>query len=203
MPTQSVELRAEPRSEFGKHVRRLRRRGLVPGNIFGHGASRAFQAPLGTLEHLLTHGGRTGLVSINLNGEGQTALLKEIQRDPRSGQIVHLAFQAVSLEETVTSTVPLRFTGHPLTQLRIEARAADLPEAIEVDLTGLEDLHAAIHVRDLPVADSYRILESADEVVAIILPPKVEVEEIEEVEEAAAAEAPAEAAAEAEGVSED
>ena len=139
MPTQRLELRAEPRTVFRKHVRRLRREGIVPANIFGHGESRAIQAPLRAIEHLLAQGGRTGLVSLTLDGgTPQTALLKDIQRDPRSGKVTHIEFQAVALEERVTSVAPLRFVGespavsklggvmtHPTTQLRIESRADD------------------------------------------------------------------------------
>src|ERR671936_287073 len=76
MPTQPLELRAEPRTTFGKHVRRLRRQGIVPANIFGHGDSRVIQAPLRALEHLLAQGGRTGVVTLALNGTSQTALMK-------------------------------------------------------------------------------------------------------------------------------
>lgn len=218
MPSQQLELRAEPRTVFRKHVRRLRREGIVPANIFGHGESIAIQAPLRAVEHLLAHGGRTGLVSLALDGGSpQTALLKGIQRDPRSGKITHVDFQAVSLEETVVSVVPLRFVGesiavtkmdgimmHQTTQLRVEARAADLPDAIEVDVTPMTELHASIKVADLPADAKYRVVDPADEVLAVVLPPAVEVE-VEEAAEAAAAEgveAEGAAAAEAAGESE-
>src|ERR671927_138684 len=108
---QTLELSAEPRDVFGKHVRRLRRQGIVPANIYGHGSSRAIQAPASAVEHLLAHGGRTGIVTIAVDGGTETALLKTIQRDPRSGYVLHVDFQAVSLEESVTATVPLRFIG--------------------------------------------------------------------------------------------
>jgi len=212
MPT-PIELRAEPRSVLGKHVRRLRRQGLVPANIYGHGASRPIQAPLRDLDHLLAHGGRTGVVAIHVDGQSETALLKEIQRDPRSGQILHIEFQAVSMEESVTSMVPLRFVGeseavtkldgvmtHPRTEVRVTARARDLPEALEVDISTLVDLHSAIHVSDLQTSSAYTILDSPDEVLAIVLAPKVEVEEVAEaVEEAEEQAEAAEAAAEGEG----
>jgi large subunit ribosomal protein L25 len=204
MPAQPLELRAEPRTTFRKHVRRLRREGIVPANIFGHGESRAIQAPLRAIEHLLAHGGRTGLVSVAFDGTTQTALLKGIQRDPRSGTITHIEFQAVSLEERVTSVVPLRFVGespavsqfdgvmtHPTSQLRIEARAADLPDAIEVDLSPLTEIHASIKVSDLPESSTYRVLDPPEEVLAVVLAPTIAVElEAEAAEaEAAAAEA--------------
>jgi len=196
MPTQ-LELSAEPRSVFGKHVRRLRREGIVPANIYGHGESHAIQAPVRSLERLLAEGGRTSVVTIALDGRSQTALLKSLQRDPRSGQILHIDFQAVSMDQEVTSVIPVRFIGesdavtkldgvmtHQHNELHVTARAADLPDVIEVDVSSITELHGAIHVGDLTAFTTYSINEPADEVLAIVLPPKREVEE----EVAAAAE---------------
>ena len=207
MPTH-LELSAEPRDVFGKHVRRLRRQGIVPANIYGHGESRAIQAPARAVEHLLAHGGRTGVVSIGFDGRSETALMKGIQRDPRSGKLLHVEFQAVSMEESVTSSVPVRFVGeslavtkldgvmtHPRTELHVTARAADLPDAIEVDVSSIRELHGAIHVSDLPQSSTYKIIDPPDEVLAIVLPPKVEAEEIEVAAEEAAAPEAAEAPA--------
>src|SRR5262249_36109392 len=151
---------------------------------------------------------RTSVVAIAFDGRTETTLLKALQRDPRSGQIVHIDFQAVSMEEEVTSVVPVRFVGesaavakldgvmmHPRTELHVIARAADLPAVVEVDLSVITDLHGAIHVSALPLSSLYRVTDPQEEVLAIVLPPKREVE----VEEAAAPEAgaPAEAMAEA------
>jgi large subunit ribosomal protein L25 len=206
MPTQ-LDLSAEPRDVFGKHVKRLRREGIVPANIYGHGASRAIQAPARILERLLASGGRTSVIAIGFDGRTETALLKSLQRDPRSGQILHVDFQAVSMEEQVTSAVPVRFVGesiavtkldgvmmHPRTELHVTARAADLPDAVEIDVSSITELHGAIKVSDLPPSTTYTVLDPAEEVLAIVLPPKVEVEEV--VEEAVAAEAEEAAAAE-------
>jgi large subunit ribosomal protein L25 len=159
------------------------------------------------LDLLVISGGRTSLIAITVDGHTETALLKTLQRDPRSAQIIHADFQAVSMEEEVTSVVPIRFVGeseavtkldgvmtHPRTELHVTARAADLPDAVEVDLSALADLHAAIHISDLPDAGTYRIVDPPEEVLAIVLPPK---REVEEVVEEAAAEAVPPAAAEA------
>ncbi len=196
MPTQ-LELTAEARAVFGKHVRRLRRQGIVPANIFGHGASRAIQAPLRSLDRLLAQGGRTGVITISFDGQSQTALLKGLQRDPRSGHLLHMDFQAVSMEESVTSTVPVRFVGesvavtkqdgimtHPRSELHITARAGDLPDAIEVDVSSITELGGAIHVGDLPTSATYTINDAPEEVLAMVEAPKREVEA--EVEAAAA-----------------
>jgi len=214
MPTQ-LELSAEPRDVFGKHVKRLRREGIIPANIYGHGASRAIQAPARALDRLLASGGRTSVVTIAFDGRSETALLKNLQRDPRSGQIIHADFQAVSMDQEVTSVVPIRFVGeseavtrldgvmmHPRTELHVTARAADLPDAVEVDVSVITDLHGAIHVSDLRTSSTYQIVDPAEEVLAIVLPPKREVEEAVVEEEAAeaveAAEGTESAAAEAE-----
>jgi len=202
-----IELTAEPRGVFGKHVRRLRRQGIVPANIYGHGDSRAIQAPARALEHLLVHGGRTGVVSIAVNGATETALMKGIQRDPISGHLLHVEFQAVSMTEEVTSSVPIRFVGespavtkmggimtHPRTAVHVTARAVDLPEAMEVDVSVITELHGAIHVSDLAESPNYKITDAPEEVLAMVEPPKVEVEEVEEAAEGE--EAPAAAAAE-------
>jgi large subunit ribosomal protein L25 len=205
MPT-PIELSAEPRTVFGKHVRRLRRQGIVPANLYGHGDSRAIQATARALEHLLTHGGRTGLVTVAFDGQSEPALMKGVQRDPRSGQLLHVEFQVVSLTESVTSVVPVRFVGespavtklggvmmHPRSEVHVTARATDLPDLIEVDLSAITELHGAIHVSDLPESTTYTVIDPPEEVLAIVLPPKEEVEEVEEAAEEGAA-APAEAA---------
>jgi large subunit ribosomal protein L25 len=207
MPTHTIELQAELRDVFGKHVRRLRHQGIVPANIYGHGTATPIQAPARALEHMLVHGGRTGIVTIAFQGGSETALLKEIQRDPRSGQILHIEFQAVSLDQEVISSVPVRFVGesiavtklggimsHPRTELRLAARARDLPESIEVDLSAITELNGAIHISDLPESGTYQYLDPPEEVLAMVQPPKAaEIEPTAEGAEAApeAAGAPA------------
>lgn len=217
---QTHELQAEPRTILGKKVRVLRRQGVIPANIFGHGDSRAIQAPARAIEYLFAHGGRTGMVNLLL-GEGggtQTALVKGVTRDPRTYRIVHVDFQAVALNETVTTTVPLRFVGeppavkrygavllHPTTELRVEAVARDLPESIEVDLSGLTELDQAIHASDIQAPTGVTILDSADEVLAMAQAPKIAAELAEEAAEAAeeAATAASEESAEAGAVVEE
>ena len=189
MPANRVELTAAPRTVLGKRVRHLRRDGLVPANIFGRGPSRAIQAPERAVDQLLTRGGRSGLVSILVDGQSQTALLKTLQRDPRSGRVMHLDFQAVALDQVVSTAVPLRFTGeppavareggvltHPVSELTVEALASNLPDAIEVDLSGLEELHSAIKVADLTPPEGVKFVDSEDQTVAVVLPSRAQVE---------------------------
>jgi large subunit ribosomal protein L25 len=145
------------------------------------------------------------VITISFSGRSETALLKTLQRDPRSGRILHVDFQAVSMEESVTSTVPVRFVGesvavtkmdgvmtHPRSELYVTARAVDLPDSIEVDVSTITELHGAIHVGDLPKSSTYTILDPPEEVLAMVQPPKVEVAEVEAAPEEAAEAAEAE-----------
>jgi large subunit ribosomal protein L25 len=209
MPANPAELSAAPRTVLGKHVRRLRRAGLIPANIFGRGPSRAIQAPERAVDQLLGHGGRAALVRVAVDGRTETALLKRVQRDPRSGRVIHLDFQAVALDQTVSTAVALRFHGeapavareggvltHPVTELTVEALASNLPEAIDVDLSGLVELHDAIKVGDLTPPEGVKFVDPPEQTVAVVLPSRVRAEVAAEAE-AAAAEAEAAEAAEA------
>src|SRR6195256_4650682 len=103
--------------------------------------------------------------------------MKGIQRAPISGHLLHVEFQAVSMTEEVTSNVPIRFVGdspavtkmggimtHPRTTVHVTARAVDLPEAIEVDVSAITELHGAIHISDLPESPIYKIIDAPEEV---------------------------------------
>jgi large subunit ribosomal protein L25 len=117
-----------------------------------------------------------------------------------------MEFQAVSMSESVTSAVPIRFVGeppavtrlngiltHPRTQVHVTARASELPESIEVDLSTITELHGAIHVSDLPESATYKVIDAPDDVLAMVEAPKEEAAALE-----AGAEQPAEAPAAAE-----
>ena len=147
---------------------------------------------------MLAHGGRTGLVQITVgDAQPQTALLKTYTRDAKSGQLLHLDFQAVRMNETVSSTVPVHFVGEPpavrqggvlvhsMSEVKIEALVRDLPEAIEVDLSGLEAFHDAVKVADITPPQGVTLLDPPEEVVAVVLPPTIEEEVVEAAPEAA------------------
>jgi large subunit ribosomal protein L25 len=210
-------LRAEPRSTLGKKVKDLRKQGIVPGNVYGHNLkSMALQLPEKLVSQQLAAASHSTLFILELDGSRHNVLIKEVQRHPISRRVVHVDFFAVSMTEKLRTTVPLHFVGEApavrqfngtlltvVSAVEVEALPSDLPPGIEVDVSTLETLDDAIVVGDLAVGSDLTVLTPADEVVAKVAPPKIEVEEAaEEAEEAAEAEAaaeqPAEAAAEEE-----
>lgn len=203
----TFQLRAEPRSIVGKKVRFLRRQGIVPGNIYGHAASAAIQIPARDVEHTIHRAGRTQLVTLDVAGaEPTTVLVKGWQRHPYKGDILHVDFYRVMMTETLRVDVPIRLTGEapavkltggtpfqPLAALSVECLPGDIPEAIEVDVSGLAEDDASIYVRDLVVPSGVTIITDGDEMVVKIMAPSVavEVEEVAEGEAAPDAEAAA------------
>ena len=213
----NFELRAEPRSVVGKKVRFLRRQGIVPGNIYGHAASTAIQIPARDVEHTIHRAGRTQLVSLSVEGaEPTTVLVKSWQRHPYKGNLLHVDFYRVLMTETLRMDVPIRLSGEapavkrtggtpfqPLAALSVECLPGDIPEAIEVDISGLEEVDDSIYVRDLAAPSGVMILTDGDEMVVKIMAPTVELEVEEEAAAAETAVAEGEAAPAAEASAEE
>lgn len=206
------ELNVSPRQVLGKKVRGLRRQGIIPANVYGRGLeSRAIQAPAEDLLRLLKTVGRNDVIYLKVAGEDgpRPALVRHIQRNPITDQILHVDFYQISLTERLRLDVPLVLAGtapavstyggillQSLEHITVEGLPADIPSHIEVDVSGLEEIDAAIHVSDLRLPPNLTIITDPELVIAKVAAPAVE--RVEEVVEAVAEEAvPAEEAAEA------
>lgn len=207
-----VELKVTPRDVLGKKVSRLRREGVIPANVYGHGLdSVAIQVPKDELVHIMRTAGRNEIVYLRLDGEEpRPTFLRQVQRNPVTDAILHADFYQISLKEKVRMEVPVSLVGtapaeqthggtllHSLDRISVEGLPTDIPSVIEVDVSGLEEIDAAIHVGELNVPEGITVLTDAEQVVAKIAPPQVERAEEEVAEEAAAEEAAAGEAAEA------
>lgn len=201
------ELTAQVRTVLGKKVRALRRQGLTPANIYGHGvASQAIQLPTPVLKAALRRAGRHAIINLRLEGEGavRPVVVRQVQRHPITDEILHVDFYQVSFAEEMTVEVPLVLVGEPpavrnlggvlvqsLDRVVVRCLPGDIPAQLEVDLSQLEEMDAAIHVADLPLPPRVHLVSEPDLLVAKVAPPVVpeEVAEVEEVaEEVAAAE---------------
>ena len=98
----------------GKKVKALRREKQVPGIVYGHGiASRAVSVPLSTLETAHRKAGESSLISLMVDGKPANVLIKELQRDPVSGKILHVDFQEVSMQEKLKPKCRLQSKEKP------------------------------------------------------------------------------------------
>jgi large subunit ribosomal protein L25 len=198
------KLAAEVRTEFGKgFARRARMAGQIPAVIYGHGAE-PIHVTLPAKATTLAVRTANALLSLDVNGEGHLALVKDVQRDPIKQIIEHIDLLTVRQGETVTVDVPVHVTGETapgtvhnleLTVISLEAEATHLPEAVEVDIEG-RAAGEHIHASDLALPKGAVLLTDAEALVVNISEAAAAAAEEGE-EEAAAAEAPAgEAAAE-------
>jgi large subunit ribosomal protein L25 len=202
------EIGLDARSASGKANKRLRREGIVPGVIFGlKSDSIPVQVDARTFELLYRRAGRTSVVNLKVDDArtATSAVIKNVQRHPLTGKAVHVDFLRVDLKSEMETEVPLNFSGTApaveetggtlvtnVSSIRVRALPNEIPHEIVVDVSTLVSLDVAIHVRDLSLnRDQVTVMTDADELVAKVLPPRVE-EEVEAVE-------PVEGVAEAEG----
>ena len=207
---EAQKLAVRPRTVLGKKVSALRRRGVLPGVLFGgHADSTPIETDLHTFAMSYRRWGNTTLLALTgLDGGEVPALIHDVSRDPVTGRMLHVDLTRVSLTEKTHADVPLHFVKespavrtlgavllHALSEVTVEAFPQDIPRAIEVDLSGLLEIDDAIYVRDLIVdGTKLRITNDPDDLVVKAVPVKVE-EEAKPVVEAAApveGEAPAE-----------
>jgi large subunit ribosomal protein L25 len=218
MGMDKIELKVTNREILGKKVKHLRRQGITPVHLFGHGIeSLALQCDTGELERVLGQAGQTRLISLKLAKEKKprSAVIREFDRDWRRGQLLHVDFYQVKMEEKIKLEVPIVLVGeapalksktnmleHELGTLTVECLPAKIPTSLEVDISSLIEPEQAIRVKDVPLDKDITVLNNPELVVAkISLRPVEKVEEkvVEEVVEAEAevaeeaAEAPEEA----------
>lgn len=203
-------LPAEPKLLAGKGPsRRLRAAGRMPAVLYGGGGVvRAISVDPKALHTLLATGGAglNTLIDLDIEGAREKVLVKSLQREPVNGAFVHADFYRVDLSRKVTVSVPMHFSGrpvgveleggildHPVREIEIECLPMEIPEFIEVDVSGLA-LNQALHVSDVSLPEGVLVKSDASLTVAIVAPPRVEA--VEEPEAAEGEEGAEEAAAE-------
>jgi len=206
---QQTELEISRREVMGKAVKRLRKEGIIPANIFGHNeASMAIQIDAGAFERLRRSHGSRSVLTLRMSGtkSTQTALIRHVQREPHTSKIIHVDFFRVSLSERIRVKVPLHFTGeapavktengvmlHLLDAIEVECVARDIPEFLEVDVSGLTEIDAILHASDVKLPANFTLITDPEEGIVKVAATRAEV--AEEAAEAAAASEAAPAAA--------
>jgi large subunit ribosomal protein L25 len=222
MPDTTV-LEITPRTELRKQNRTLRARGGVPAVIYGHRVDPVpVTLPRREFERAFHKVGRTQLLDLKIDGEGgsRKVLVREVQYDPRANVVIHVDFYQVNLKEKIQAEVPVVLVGEApavlrrdgelqqnINTLRVSCLPADIPEHIEVDVSGLEAVDDGIRVSQLNIPAECEVLTDPEELVVKIgvireveeEPLVAEEEEAAEGEAAEGAEGAAEGAAEGEG----
>jgi large subunit ribosomal protein L25 len=189
-----VILTAENRVIVGKQVQVLRRAGKLPAVIYGVGRS-PIPITLNLHDTTLRLQGITSsqLVTVDLNGTQHVGLIREKQRNPITGALIHLDFQEVSMTELLRTSVLIELTGDApavktfdgvvvtrLEELDVEALPRDLPSRITVDISNLTEIGSSIRVHDLVIPSGVEILSDPEDIVVVITAPVREEEFVEE-----------------------
>jgi len=186
------KLAVEKRKITGKKVKLLRREGLLPANIYGKKTkSLSVQLPAKLFLSVFKEVGETGLLELSVGGEdtARPVLIHDVHFHSVTSEPLHVDFYQVDLKEKVTTKIPVEIIGEapavkekigiliqPLSEVEVEALPADLPEKIEVDVTGLKTIGEAVLVEQVKVADGVKILTDGKEVLAKIESPAKEEE---------------------------
>jgi len=204
MAKDRATLKAQERSEFGSRTsRRLRREGLVPGVVYGRGdEARAFSVNERDVRNVLVHGG--ALIDLDIEGHGAVpVVIKDQQRDPVRGSLIHLDLHEVKLDEKINADVAIELLGiedapgvkeggvleHVTHEITISALPTDIPDSIAADVSGMvigDTLQLSAVAA--PEGTEFALGEDVDPdevTIATLNPPRVEEEPEPELEEEA------------------
>jgi large subunit ribosomal protein L25 len=200
-----VKLKAEPRPDVGRSaVRKLRALGFIPAVIYGGSDKpQPLQVSARDINAMMSQAsGENVLVELEIGGDGQsrTALVQEVQHSPVGGEIRHVDFHAISMDQMIEAEVPLEPLGMPvgvktfgglleqsLRALAIECLPGDLPDRITVDVSQL-NIGDAIHVREIQLPQGVTAKVQPDLTAFSVVAPMVEEEPVAAEAEAAATE---------------
>jgi len=182
MAKEEVLINAEKRNVVGKQVKALRRQGILPGVIYGrHIEAFPIQMDAHDAALILDKLTASSLITLDVDGEKFSVLMRDRQRDVIFGDLLHVDFLVVSLTEKLRATIELKLVGEApvadnpevvvtqvLNDIEIEAFPQDLPEVIEVDISTLETVDDEITVADLDLGENIAILTDPNETIVSV-----------------------------------
>ncbi len=200
-----IELVASKRTARGKQNKELRNEGKVPAVVYGRGVkSEPLELDSKLIERVWHLAGGNKIVSLKVgDSKAVNVLIHDVQHNTTRGELTHVDFYAVRMDEVLTAEVPLNYTGestavyqgegtlvHNLEAVDVECLPGDLPESIEVDISVLDDFEKTITLGDLVLPEGVKFVEEDMEtLIAKVDPPRTD-EEMAQLDEDVKAELP-------------
>lgn len=207
-----VKLKALKRTVLGRKVKNLRREGLVPANVYGKKTkSVAVSLKKDELSKVFSEVGETGIVKLTVDDEKEERpiLIQNIQRDPLTGEAIHIDLRQIILTEKITAKIPVELVGESpavqqklgiliqtASEIEVEALPMDLPEHFIVEVSRLVNVGDQVTLKDLAF-DRGKIKSLVEEETVLVRIEPLAKEE--KVEAPPAQEVPVEGVAPAEG----
>lgn len=194
-----LELKTKIRKVQGKKVKNLRQENILPAVVYGHGAKTlSLQLDTRDFKKIYQEAGGSTVIRLKIEGEEgeeRNVLIHDVDKEPVTGEILHVDFYQIKKGEKVTAEVPLVFEGEApavkseggvlikdISQVEVESLPEALPHEIKVDISSLEKIDDAIRIKDLKIPQGAKIKASDEDIVASIIPPRT-TEELEALEE--------------------
>jgi large subunit ribosomal protein L25 len=193
--SETTTLTVAHREDHGSRAtRRLRRRGQVPGVVYGGESDPiALQVEARTLRRALAHAG--AVIELTVDGDMTPVVLKDVQRHPVTGDTMHVDFLRVRLDRVIQATVVLELLGideapgvkdggiveQVTRELTIEALPTDIPDQLEHDVSGME-MNDTLTLEAVRAPEGVKLVDDPETVVATLSPPRLEIEPEEEIE---------------------
>ncbi len=190
--SQTLTLRAEPRTVHGKKVKRLRREGLVPAVVYGPVIEETVSVSVNRREfdRFFNQTGHSTVFTLEWYGGSQPVLIREVQLDPVTRVSLHVDFFAPNMRVVLRQSVSVVLQNLSanadgvletlLNEVEVEALPSSLPHQIDADISHLIAAGSSLHVRDLIVADGVTIITDPDEVIAVIAQTAAQVQDAAE-----------------------
>jgi len=190
-----VKIKGEKRELFGKNAsRRLRREGKVPAILYGpetENVSLSLEKK-DIFQILRSESGENTIFKVSFDSQVQDVMIKDLQKDPTSDELLHVDLILIAMDKEIRVEVPVVLVGEAvgvkseggfvdfvLRELEIECLPKDIPEHIDVDLSGLH-LHQSIKVDELTPPEGVTFISEPDSVIAMIQAQAKEEEAVEE-----------------------
>lgn len=168
----ALELVAQPRTQFGREVKQLRVKGLVPGELYGFGVKNEHvSVPMKEFMRLYKKAGESTLVDLMIDGKKHPVLINDVQFNPITDEIESVDFYQVRLDQKIRLKVPVNFVGEApavkekggvlvkaLSEIEVEALPTEIPHQLEVNLKSLTDIGTSFAVSQITVPAGVRVL---------------------------------------------
>ena len=187
------------RTTVGKKVKKLRQNGKIPIRLFGGGIDpMPMQAAASSLGKILSQAGFNSPIFVNFDSskEENVCFIREVQRDPITEELLHIDLLKVDMSKKVTVEVPVRLFGVPdavknlggillqsINSIPVSALPLSIPESISVDVSILVDFDKSIRIKDIEFGDGVDPERDPDTLIARVVPPRIDEEEVESEED--------------------
>lgn len=186
-----VLLKAKKRSIFGKRLGKLRGNNEIPAILYGHNFKNInISVPENFFTKVYKKVGESSLIDLAVdNDKPIKVIIQDYQRDHCKGNIIHIDFYKVKMDEKMRVKIPINFIGESLavkdlggvlvnniTEIEVMCLPQDLIQKIDVDISKLKTFNDSIYVKDLVIPATMKILLHTEDIVSKVVPPRSEKE---------------------------